>query len=68
MLEHAIVSLVRFIEAEERRRGPIARSDRSRLAEDAEKCQAVLDKLMLVLLGLGSDKHDYVRTRLSEML
>jgi hypothetical protein len=67
-LERVIVSLVRFIEAEERRRGAIARSERSRLAEDAEKCQAVLDKLMLVLLGLGSDKHEYIRTRVSEML
>jgi hypothetical protein len=59
---------VAFIEAEEGRRGAIARAERSRLAEDAEECQTVLDKLMLVLLGLGSDKHEYIKTRLSEML
>ena len=67
-VERVIVSLVKFIEREEKRRGQIARTERSHLAEDAEKCQAVLDKVMLVLLGLGDDKHDYIRTRLTEML
>ena len=67
-LERAIVSLVKFIEREEMRRGRIARSERSRLADDGEKCQIVLDKLMLVLLGLGEGKHEYIRTRLAQML
>src|SRR5439155_21722003 len=67
-VERVIVSLVKFIEREEKRRGQIARTERSHLAEDAEKCQAVLDKVMLVLLGLGDDKHDYIRARLAEML
>ena len=67
-VERVIVSLVKFIELEEKRRGQIARTERSHLAEDAEKCQVVLDKVMLVLLGLGDDKHDYIRTRLREML
>jgi hypothetical protein len=67
-MERVIISLVTFIEAEEHRRGVIARSQRSRLAEDAEKCQVVLDKLMLVLLGLGGERHAYIRARLAEML
>jgi hypothetical protein len=52
-LGHIIVRLVKFIEKEERHRGEIARTERSHLAEDAEKCQVVLDKLMLALLGIG---------------
>jgi hypothetical protein len=59
---------VKFIEKEEHRRGEIARTERSHLAEDAEKCQTVLDKLMLALLGLGDGKHEYIRRRLKEML
>jgi hypothetical protein len=67
-VEHAVGSLVRFIEREEAARGRIARSERSRLAEDAEQCQVVLDKMMLILLGLGEGRHNYLRTRLTEML
>jgi hypothetical protein len=67
-LDYAVVTLVKFIEAEECRRGVIARSDRSHLTPDAEKCQAVLDKLLLALLGIGSDTHEYIRRRLTEML
>jgi hypothetical protein len=67
-LQRAIIGLVRFIEREEMRRGRIARTERSSLADDSEKCQIVLDKLMLVLLGLGEGKHEYIRTRLAEML
>lgn len=67
-VERALGSLVRFIEREEAARGRIARSERSRLAEDAEQCQVVLDKMMLILLGLGEGKHKYLRTRLTEML
>ncbi len=67
-MERALESLVRFIEREEAARGRIARSERSRLAEDAEQCQVVLDKMMLILLGLGEGKHNYLRARLKEML
>jgi hypothetical protein len=67
-LEHVIIKLVEAIEEKERLRGEIARSARSRLADDAEKYQIVLDRLLLVLLGLGSDKDAYIRTRLAEML
>lgn len=67
-VEHAICVLVTFIEGEENRRGRILRSQRSNLAEDAERCQVILDKLMLELVGLGSAKYDYIRGRLVEML
>ncbi len=67
-LEHIIVRLVKFIENEEHRRGKIARTERSHLADDAESCQILLDKLMLVLLGVGEGKHTYIRRRLKEML
>jgi type I restriction-modification system DNA methylase subunit len=67
-VEHVIATLVKFIEREEHRRGEIARTERSHLAEAAERCQVVLDKLMLDLLGLGNGKHEYIRQRLKEML
>jgi hypothetical protein len=67
-VERVLESLVKFIEREEAARGRIARSDRSHLAENAERCQIVLDKMMLTLLGLGENKHQYLRTRLAEML
>jgi hypothetical protein len=67
-LERVIVSLIKFIEEEERRRGQISRSARSRLAEEAEKCQVVLDKVMMVLLGLADETHEYISSRLKEML
>lgn len=40
----------------------------AKLSTDAESCQVILDKLMLSLLGLGANKHDYLRTRLAQML
>ena len=67
-LESAIVRLVRFIEAEEGQRGQIARTDRSVLSEPAEPCQVILDKLILALLGLGADRHEYIEARLEQML
>ena len=60
--------LVRFIEAEEGQRGQIARTDRSVLSEPAEPCQVILDKLILALLGLGADRHEYIEARLEQML
>jgi hypothetical protein len=59
---------VNFIEQEEQRRGDIARVQRSQLAKNAEKCQVILDKVMLVLLGIGQGKYGYIRQRLQEML
>ena len=67
-LESVIVRLVRFVETEERRRGQIARAARSSLSENAERCQVILDKLILVLLGLGAGRHEYIETRLNHML
>ena len=67
-LESGIVRLVRFIEAEEGQRGQIARTDRSVLSEPAEPCQVILDKLILALLGLGADRHEYIEARLEQML
>jgi Eco57I restriction-modification methylase len=67
-VERALESLVKFIERDEAARGRIARSERSHLADDAEQCQVVLDKMMLILLGLSEGKHEYLRTRLTEML
>ncbi len=68
VLVQAIVAIVRFIEREEQQRGLIVRSQRSHLAEDAEKCQVILDKLMLILLGIGDQNHEFIRNRLSQML
>ena len=63
-----IIELVRFIEREEEARGEITRTQRSALAESSSKCQDVLDKLILELVGLGADKHGYIKGRLAEML
>ena len=67
-LERSIVRLVRFIEEEEGRRGQIDRTARSALSENAELCQVILDKLILALLGLGADRHEYFKARLEQML
>ena len=67
-LECTVIHLVKFIEREEKRRGQIARSERSHLSDEAEACQVILDKLMLTLLGIGDGKHGYIRRRLTEML
>ena len=67
-LANTIVRLVRFIEAQEGRRGQVARSDRSALSENAESCQVILDKLILTLLGLRADRHEYIEARLEQML
>lgn len=67
-VEHAIVGLVKIIEMEERRRGDITRTQRSHLSDDAQKCQDILDKIMMALLGLGDEKHEYIGRRLTEML
>lgn len=67
-LQDAIAKLVRYIEAEEGRRGQIARAARSALSENAERCQVVLDRLLLALLGLGADSHEYLKSRLEQML
>ena len=67
-LESAIARLVRFIEADERQRGQIARAARSALSENAEQCQVILDKLILALLGLGAERHEYLKSRLEQML
>ena len=67
-LENVIVRLVRLIEAEEFRRGQVARSARSALSENAESCQVILDKLILALLGLRPDRHEYIKARLEQML
>lgn len=63
-----IVRLVRFIEDEERRRGQIARSARSALSEHADRCQIILDELLLQLLGLGAGRYNYIVARLDQML
>jgi hypothetical protein len=67
-VEHFIGALVTFIEREEERRGEIARTARSHMARDSERCQVILDKMMLALLGVGVLKHEYIRQRLKEML
>ena len=67
-IESIIVRLVRFIETEEHRRGHIARTARSSLSENGEPCQMILNKLILALLGLGADKHEYIENRLDQML
>ena len=67
-LDAVIVRLVRFIEVEEDRRGQVARSARSALSENAESCQVILNKLMLALLGLRADRHEYIEARLKQML
>jgi hypothetical protein len=67
-VEYIIGELVKFIEREEERRGEIARTARSHMAEESERCQIVLDKVMLALLGLGEGTHEYIRGRLNEML
>ena len=67
-IQEAIAKLVRYIEAEEGRRGQIARAARSALSENAERCQVVLDRLLLALLGLGARNHEYLKSRLEQML
>lgn len=67
-VERLITLVVRFIENEERHRGEITRSARSHLSETAEECQVILDKLMLVLLGLSVERHEFIRQRVSEMM
>lgn len=67
-LEQIIVRIIKFIEKEEHRRGKIARTERSHLADDGEKCQLILDKLMLELLGIGVGRQEYISRRLEEML
>ena len=64
----ALESLVKFIEREEAARGRIARSERSHLADHAERVPSGSRKMMLILLGLGEAKHEFLRTRLAEML
>ena len=67
-LQLAIVRLVRLIEDEEGRRGEITRTDRSVLSENANRCQVILDRLLLTLLGLNADKLEYIKSRLEKML
>ena len=67
-LESGIILLVRFVEAQEQRRGSIPRASRSSLSKQAERCQSVLDKIILALLGLGSDRHQFIKSRLEKML
>jgi len=67
-VEQMIVQIVQYIEDEERRRGQIARTARSALSEDAARCQIILDRLLLQLLGLGADRYEYIAARLGEML
>lgn len=67
-LQDSIARLIRFIETEEGRRGRIARAARSALSENAERCQVVLDKLLLALLGLDADRYEYLKSRLAHML
>ena len=67
-LQGAIARLIRFIETAEALRGPIARTARSSLSEDSQRCQVALDKLLLVLLGLDAGNHEYLKSRLEQML
>ncbi|MDE0554057.1 MAG: hypothetical protein OXI24_07585, partial [Candidatus Poribacteria bacterium] len=67
-LTSIIVRLVHYIEREEEQRGHIARTARSRLSDHAEACQAILNKTILALLGLGAEKHEYIEARLKRML
>jgi Eco57I restriction-modification methylase len=67
-LQRAIITLVKFVEAEERDRGMIARFERSRLSENASRVQTILDKTMLRLLGFDDKIFEYLEMRLSEML
>ncbi|MEO0696962.1 MAG: Eco57I restriction-modification methylase domain-containing protein [Pseudomonadota bacterium] len=67
-LQKLIIALVRYIEQEEAQRGDITRTERSALAEDSATCQVILDKIMLILVGLESEKHDYITARLGQML
>jgi hypothetical protein len=67
-VEQTIIQIVRFIEQQELKRGQISRTSRSKLSEDGQLCQAILDKLMLSLIGIGSDKAQFIDDRLSMML
>lgn len=67
-LQDAIARLIRFIETEEGQRGRITRAERSVLSAPAERCQVVLDKLLLALLGLDASSYEYLKSRLEQML
>lgn len=67
-LEREISTVVRYIEAEEAKRGQIARTARSALSENGARCQEILDCLMLILIGLGADRDAFIQERLEQML
>lgn len=67
-VEKIIVDIVKFIEEKELQRGDISRTARSKLSDEGQVCQSVLDKLMLGLMGLDTGKAQYIDKRLSVML
>ena len=66
--QQIIIRLVRYIEAEERKRGEIARAERSHLSENGERAQHILDDLIFKLLGIAHKEQQHIRERLAEML
>lgn len=67
-LARMVIRLVRFIESEEAARGEIARTQRSSLSERAAFAQAILDKTLVVLLGMDVGSYAFIKGRLETML
>jgi type I restriction-modification system DNA methylase subunit len=67
-VEEMIVNIVRVIEEHEKNRGEISRTSRSSLSDFGQTCQALLDKLMLVLIGIDVNQASYIKHRLEVML
>jgi hypothetical protein len=67
-VEQIVIDIVQLIEEREAQRGPISRTARSQLSEEGKVCQAILDKLLLCLIGLAPDKAGYINARLAVML
>lgn len=67
-VEGTIIDIVEFMEEVERKRPPITRAQRSALDTESAECQTILDKVLLILLGLGSKHHQFIIDRLKEML
>jgi hypothetical protein len=63
-----IARAVRFIEDQEASRGNITRTERSSLSEKAAPAQRMLDRALIVLLGLDVSTYDYIEGRLAKML
>ncbi len=67
-VQEVLVDLVKRIIRAEKARGSIARVDRSRLADEAQPLQALIDRIIYALAGLTDAEARGLEDRLSRML